>query len=244
MSAAAPACRNCALPLAPAQRFCGSCGQRVIEGRLTMREIAHDFMHALLHVDHSIFSLIRALLTRPGHVARDYVDGRRKRYFGPFAFLVISVGVTSAIILVMGVQWFRPITDSAAAGLLQRHMNVVSLLQIPLLAAACAWLFAGQKMYFGEHLVLAAYSSGMRVLFLGLIETPLIALFSLDSANPWLAATYTSLWSAYFAVAALQFYRGNRAWTACKAIVAALLSQTLIIGVVFVFIVVFAWIRH
>jgi hypothetical protein len=59
-----------------------------------MREISLDFLHALAHMDHSVFSLVRVLFIRPGYVAREYVDGKRKRYFGPFAFLVIVVGLS------------------------------------------------------------------------------------------------------------------------------------------------------
>ncbi len=94
------------------QRFCGSCGQRTGLARLTMGQILHDFMHALTHADHSIFSLVKDLFVRPGHVAREYVEGKRKKYFGPFAFLVITVGLASLVVALTGVEWFRPIPDA------------------------------------------------------------------------------------------------------------------------------------
>ena len=85
------ACRNCDTALAPEHKFCVSCGQRTDIGpRLTMREISHDIVHAITHADHSIFALVRSLLTRPGHVAREYVAGQRKRHFGPRAATVSS----------------------------------------------------------------------------------------------------------------------------------------------------------
>ena len=77
----APNCANCATVLASAQRYCGACGQRTGRARLTMRDIGHDFLHALTHVDQSILALVKALLLRPGHVAREYVEGKRKKYF-------------------------------------------------------------------------------------------------------------------------------------------------------------------
>src|SRR5262245_34808690 len=126
MNDSAIACRNCAATLAPGQKFCGACGQRTdIEPRLTMREIAEDIIHALTHADHSIFALVRGLVTRPGHVAREYIAGQRKRHFGPWAFLLITVGLASAVILMTGVQWFRPFSHSSAADFLQRHINLV-----------------------------------------------------------------------------------------------------------------------
>lgn len=200
-----------------------------------MREIGHDLLHAVTHADHSIFALIRALLTRPGHVARDFIEGRRKRHFGPFAFLVIAVGLASAVILLSGVNWFLPFQHGRAGDVLLRHINLVILVQAPLLAAICAVFFHGARRSFAEHLVLAAYASGMRALFLAFVETPLLALTGADTANPWLATGYFGIWFAYFAFAASQFYRGNRLWSAFKASVAAILSQVVTVALVMVF---------
>jgi hypothetical protein len=227
----AGACRNCQTPFATGQHFCGNCGQRAnIAARLTMRDIGHDLVHAITHADHSIFALIRALLTRPGHVARDYIEGRRKRHFGPFAFLVITVGLASAVILLLGVQWFSPFKHGSAGDTLQRHINLVILVQAPLLAVFCALLFRRDQRNFAEHLVLAAYTCGFRALFLALIETPLLALTGADTANPWLATGYFGVWFAYFAFAASQFYRGSRWWSVSKAITAAILSQVAVVA--------------
>jgi Protein of unknown function (DUF3667) len=226
MNDSAIACRNCAAALAPGQKFCGACGQRAdLQPRLTMREISHDIVHAITHADHSIFALIRGLVRRPGHVAREYISGQRKRHFGPWAFLLITVGLASAVILMTGVQWFSPYSQSPAADFLQRHINFVILLQMPLLAAFCALLFWRERLSYAEHLVLAAYASGFRQLYLALIETPLLALTAANTADPRLQIVYYGVWFGYFAFAASQFYRGNRFWTVCKAVAAAALAQ-------------------
>jgi hypothetical protein len=229
-------CRNCGAALSAGQKFCGNCSQRTnIAPRLTMREIGHDLVHAITHADHSIFALVRGLLTRPGHIAREFIDGKRKRHFGPFAFLVISVGIASAVILIAGVEWFSPFGHGRAAEVLQRHINLLILLQAPLLAAFCALLFLRHRLSFAEHLVLAAYASGIRALFLAFVETPLLAATGVDTADPWLASVYFGIWFAYFAFAAAQFYGGNRAWAASKACAAAILSQLAIIALIMAF---------
>lgn len=220
------ACRNCAAALAPGQKFCGACSQRAdIRPRLTMREIAQDIVQAITPADRSIFALVRGLVTRPGHVAREYIAGRRKRHFGPWAFLLITVSLASAVILLTDVQWFGPHSGSPAADFLQRHINFVILLQLPLLAAFCALLFRRERLNYAEHLVLAAYASGFRQLYLALVETPLLALTAANTADPRLAIVYYGVWFSYFALAASQFYRGNRYWTVCKAVTAAALAQ-------------------
>jgi hypothetical protein len=189
-------------------------------------------VHAITHADHSIFALVRSLLTRPGYVARDYTEGKRKRHFGPFAFLLITVGLASGVILSFGVEWFSPFKHGRPDDVLQRHVNLVILLQAPLLAGYCAILFRGERRSFADHLVLAAYATGFHALFLALIETPLLALTHADTTNPWLASAYLGAWFAYFAFAASQFHRGNPAWSACKGFFAGALSQATVVALV------------
>jgi len=226
-------CLNCGVPFAAGQHFCGACGQRTdVAAQLTMRDIGHDLAHAITHADHSVFALIRALVTRPGHVARDYVQGRRKRHFGPFAFLIITVGLASAVILISGVEWFSPFHHQHSGEFLQRHINLVILLQAPLLAAFCAVLLRARSHGFADHLVLAAYATGFHALFIAVVETPLWAWTHANTANPWLAIGYFGIWFAYFAFAAAQFYPGNRLWSAIKGAAAAVLSQAVTIALI------------
>ena len=235
----AESCLNCGAANSQDQKFCAQCGQRTnISRQLTMRDIGHDLVHAITHADHSIFSLIRALITRPGYVARDFVEGRRKRHFGPFAFLIITVGLASAVIFVTGVQWFQPYGHGKAGELLQRHVNLVILLQMPLLALSCAVFFRKERRNFAEHLVLAAYVSGFHTLFVAVVETPAFALTSPGSADQRLAAAFFAAWFAYFVFAAMQFYQGNRAWAAGKATLAVLLAQVMTIAVLMAFLFV------
>jgi hypothetical protein len=176
--------------------------------------------------------LIRGLVTRPGEVARDYVQGRRKRHFGPFAFLIISVGLASAVILISGVEWFSPFDHRNSGAFLQRHINLVILLQAPLLAAFCAALFRARGHGFADHLVLASYTTGLHALFIAIVETPLWASTHANTANPWLAIGYFGIWFAYFAFAAAQFYQGKRVWSAVKGATAAILSQVVTIALI------------
>ncbi len=71
-------CKNCEGTLAAGLRFCANCGQKAGLHRLTLHEIGHDTLHALIHVDRSVLSLVRQLALHPGKVALDYVRGRRK----------------------------------------------------------------------------------------------------------------------------------------------------------------------
>jgi uncharacterized protein DUF3667 len=78
------------------------CGQKMISKRQTPHEIARDPIHVVFHVDRRAISVVRMLLERPGTVVLDYVEGRRKWYFGPFGFLFIVVAAANALTLFKG----------------------------------------------------------------------------------------------------------------------------------------------
>jgi Protein of unknown function (DUF3667) len=204
-----------------------------------MHDISHDFLHAMFHVDQSIFALIRDLAYRPGHVAREFVEGKRKKYFGPFAFLLLAVGLASFLIVVTGIQWVTSDVRSAPVDFLRQHVNLVILLQMPLLAAACSLLFYNNRLHYAEHLVLAAYVSGFRILVLGLVGVPAMFLAKIEITDQIFMAPYFGFWLVYFVVAAVQFYRGNTFWVIVRAVLAAALGQVLTAALLSAFVTLF-----
>lgn len=105
-------CRNCYADLTLGRAYPATCGQKIVSTRLTLHEVAEDLLHAFVHADRSILSLVRLLLVRPGTVALDYVHGKRNRYFGPFAFLGVIVAVASAAIVLRVSMPFRLTTQT------------------------------------------------------------------------------------------------------------------------------------
>jgi hypothetical protein len=218
-------CRNCDGDLAFGQAYCGACGQKRATTRLTLHEIAHDLLHAFVHVDRSVLSLVRMLLVRPGTVALDYVQGKRKRYFGPFAFLIVVVAAASAAVALTGFHAISTNNPNAVADFLQTHINVVMFAEVPLLAAFSRLLDARDGFNFAEHLVLAAYASSMRVLFATLIIIPAWYLFRPSNATAsYLYGAYLLIWPLYFGFAASRFLQGRRVFSWCKGILAAIFT--------------------
>jgi len=235
--AALAICANCDAALLPGQKYCGQCAQKIPSHRLSVREISHDLLHAFLHVDRSALSLIRALLVRPGVVARAYIAGHRKRYFGPFAFLFIVVGLASLALASSGLM-APPTPDgriNAATEFLQRHVNLVILLQLPLLSAFSQLLFRRSKFHFAEHMVLAAYTSGMRSIIFTLVTLPLWYLLRDIVGVQWIIYVYLLVWAVYFGFASSQFHQGHRGWLWFKGFAAAALAHlttTILVGAV------------
>src|SRR5690606_17116595 len=84
-------CKNCEVSLTDGVRYCPSCGQSVHVHRLNTRFLFHEGVHYLTHADKGIFHLIRDLAVKRGVVAREYIAGKRRKYFSPLP-LVMLVG--------------------------------------------------------------------------------------------------------------------------------------------------------
>lgn len=208
-----PRCLNCETSLPDAARFCAQCGQKTATRRLTLHDIAHELWHALTHTDHSVLGLIKALLLRPGRVAAEFVDGHRKRYFNPFSFLVISVGLSALVMSSTGIGGFNGHPGTVGKQL-QANLNLFILAQVPLLALWARLIFLRSGRNLAENLVLVAYCSGLRSVFFLLVLVPLVmGLQRLELGVPYAAQimVYLLCWFAYFGWACAQFHAG-KAW--------------------------------
>jgi hypothetical protein len=82
-------CKNCEVALQPEFDYCPKCSQKAQLHRLSMHEVIHEGVHYFTHADKGLFQLIRDLILKGGVVAREYVGGRRKKYFPPLNFFLI-----------------------------------------------------------------------------------------------------------------------------------------------------------
>jgi hypothetical protein len=229
----ARACVNCESAILPGQKYCPMCGQKSHTPRLTLHEIGAEFVHAMAHVDRSALSLIRQLLVKPGEVAREYVSGRRKRYYGPFAFLVVSVAFASAVIAISGFQVVTAEQTNKLADFLQHHVNLMFFIEVPLLAAFCRLIGIREEFNYAEYLVLVSYTSAMLILYYALIEVPVWYVLRSDRAL-LIRLFYISLplGPLYFAFAMYQFLPGRRFSSALKGLLASILARGATQGVV------------
>jgi hypothetical protein len=88
-------CKNC--DAVTDGNFCSNCGQKAEIHPITVSHVMHDFFHAFTHTDKGFLLTLKQLLHRPGHVAKEYIEGRRKKYFNPLSFLVITVAVSAVV---------------------------------------------------------------------------------------------------------------------------------------------------
>lgn len=98
------ACRNCGTP-APL-KFCPECGQETTLHPPTLGEFLHEFVGHYVALEGALWHTLRLLVTRPGRLTREYLDGRRRKYVLPLRlylscsflfFLVVKLTPTAVL---------------------------------------------------------------------------------------------------------------------------------------------------
>lgn len=170
-------CKNCQASLEGP--YCSQCGQKALTERITLRYITWSFIEALTNVEQGFWYTLRALLTKPGIVAREYLEGKRKPYFHPVRYLLILITAVTVITLVSGVYDLQQSEilhlQNDALGLqpdektvanqqkvqeeIKKYLNLVALLTLPFISLVAFWLFRKRAYNYAEHLVMVAFWS-------------------------------------------------------------------------------------
>lgn len=186
-------CLNCGAALQPGQVFCPQCGQKTNLHRLSLHEIAHDALHYFTHADKGIFSLVRELALKPGKTAREYIAGKRKKYFPPLNFILIVAAIGLAVTGITNqlktpqaaaspsVQSRQVVTEgdkakavrgAAVAHFFGKYYNIIPVVATPLISFFI-WLFYFRSFNYAEHMVANMYIVGFCLLVYAVIFIPL-----------------------------------------------------------------------
>jgi hypothetical protein len=74
-------CANCGEPLAG--NYCHACGQKASSPNVSLHDFFHEAVHEFAHLDGKILQTLKLLLTKPGQLTREFLEGRRQRYISP-----------------------------------------------------------------------------------------------------------------------------------------------------------------
>ena len=88
-------CHNCGATLST--RYCGDCGQEKA-ARFGLRTVGSEAWQSWRWFDWELLRAAWRLLSAPGHVAREYVLGARKRHVHPLKLLLIGIGVLMLVL--------------------------------------------------------------------------------------------------------------------------------------------------
>lgn len=202
--------------------FCSGCGQKASTRRFTLHHIFHDLFHAWAHFDSGIWRLARDLTVRPAIVVQEYLEGRRKTYFGAMQYLVITMALST--FLTVQFRLMMPsegVLDAASQGFSEfttRYFNLIMFLAVPIQALFSKMLFKKAGYFYAEHLVINAFISGHRALFFSLAIGPLI-IFLRPLYFVWIGL-YTVVWIGFTMWVYVRVFRTGLVWGLTKSFIA------------------------
>jgi hypothetical protein len=85
----ASTCLNCGTALT--DKYCPHCGQKASVERISWHHFLHEVIHFFTHIEKGFFATTILLITRPGLLNKNYLDGKRKAYHKPISFLLIWI---------------------------------------------------------------------------------------------------------------------------------------------------------
>lgn len=144
-------CKNCGRE--SDENYCPACGQKMGIGRLNFRSMIHNVILGVFNSDKGIFFTIKELYTRPGYMIRDYLEGKRVRYFAPFQMLFVLAAVYVVLYGLLGLVQFdekkfyrADINEYMGQGIawvvnwMQKYIAFVWLLMVPLSGCLFRWI--------------------------------------------------------------------------------------------------------
>lgn len=69
--------------------YCNHCGQAFTTQRITISGLLQDFIHLFTHFDKGFGYTLKQLITAPGNMQRNYIEGCRNRHQKPFSMFFI-----------------------------------------------------------------------------------------------------------------------------------------------------------
>ena len=256
-------CLNCGSVLTPRQNYCYNCGQRTDASRITFRHLFRDFLQAFAHADKGILNLVKGLTVNPGRTAVEYVQGKRKKYFNPFAFL----GLCIAFMVFLN-NWIKPYNDLPtpdpqvmaripdeelrqlylvsiernvrAQKFVNKNLNIASVLVAPYFAVMLWLFFKRRNRNIAEITVTYILFTGFANVLSTILVSPWMSYYRNSFANGILTYGNMFLQTLYFSWG-LNIFFGYKSVTGYMKVFGALFLIGLI-GFIILFIVFFFYI--
>ena len=194
-------CLNCGSELSGS--YCSNCGQSADVSRISFRDTLADFFSAAFALEGPFIQTTKLLFINPGKVFREFLNGKRKRYYKPVGYFILLVAI---YLLIRSILDYDPVDDrfkrveenpeldlsliKEAAKLLFQNINKFLFLLVLGIAFSFKLFFA-RSYRLAEYVAIGFYITAVYILF-G-IPTMLIyhfTPFKSDSLHLWFLVVY------------------------------------------------------
>lgn len=206
-------CKNCGT--ITEDLYCAHCGQRSSVSKVTFSETFHDLTDNLFSLSAPLPVTFRELVLNPGAMLRDYLSGKRKKYYRPISFFILSTLVYLFIRWVIGFDDYIEILVGGKEQKIDLELffhardymfqNIKSLAFILVLTLAIFMkLFFGKQYTLAEYIAVSFYLNGLY----SLLAT--LNLFYIQYINSKIQYLAMAVMCAYFVYAMISFFQNHR----------------------------------
>jgi hypothetical protein len=178
-------CNNCGSQTLGS--YCNNCGQRTSVDKVTFSEIFQDVINTMFSIDAPLWVTIKSLVVNPGKLFRDFLNGKRKTYYKPVPFFILT---TIIFVLVKALLNYDPMQNIAqvrhdsvnvnllnsAGAFMAKNINNI-IFSFVFTFTIMVKLFFYKKYSLAEYMVVSFYLVGFYIL----ITT--ITMFGLQFGN-------------------------------------------------------------
>jgi hypothetical protein len=245
-------CKNCTQNFEG--NYCPECGQKASTKRFSTKILFSELVDKILPIDRGVLYTSWQMLTHPGSMLRDYLDGKRAKITKPIQFLLIMVALSliffsqdefkegikagysvsgdpqSDASKAFSQQWMQWITDNMTA-------LVVGI--IPFMALMARWLFRKRDLNLAEHVVVSCYLVAGSTLA-GMPVMLVMRLMGQNAYSPTMSGFFGLIYIAFCVWGYISLFKGYKAWnTGFKATLVVLLGYFLYILVMMFLLLIF-----
>ena len=244
-------CKNCSAEIIGS--FCHNCGERVFsENDFSVLALINLSFSTITNFDSKFFRTFTSLLIKPGHLANEFIYGRRKSYMQPFQVFVLAnlfffFFLTSSDVFRNPSQWFFMEAQikshveklSAEKNISQEMIAInydnqsaslaksVIIAIIPFIALAMMLINIRKKYLFGKHLIFSTHFLSFLMIFMVLLSF-VISVLPFSSKYFFQIPIFSAIF-VYLIFAQQSFYKDSVSISVFKSSIGTALTVVIIL---------------
>ena len=147
-------CKNCETLFMG--NFCPNCSQSAATKKIDAHYILHDIPHSVLHIDKGLPYTFSQLCKNPGNALLAYFEGKRVRFFKPFAYVII-LSTFSSLFLKFTSNDVHEETSNTISYVFSHYPSILIFVLIPLVALISWLIFIKKQFNYWEHFLMHTY---------------------------------------------------------------------------------------
>jgi hypothetical protein len=221
-------CKNCGY--ATSTRYCPNCGQRSSVDKVTLKETLEDLADNLFSLSAPLIITVKNLFINPGKLLREYLGGKRKKYYKPISFFILTTAVYLFLRWSIGfeIRGEINIDESAmdqvdpnaltqARDFMFQNINSLAFFFV-LTMSLMLKAFFYKKYMFTEYVAVAFYLNGVY----SMLAT--LNIFYIKFVNPQIQYFAILFMAVYFIYAVISFFQVRPVRVGLKSILAFFLA--------------------